>query len=387
MHCFAFLRRCGPRAGTPPPPPPAPSGDEAGAEPQRGRVTCFGEAMIRYIPDSDEGPDPSPFASRWLQSAGGAELNVTVALARLGWPGHLARWVSVVPRGALGDHFLSLLAQAYPDGKGEGNLSMVRREEGDVGIYHVWPAKHKLWYQRHRSAFGLMDPAWFGAAFWAEILQEPAPGGGPAVLQLTGITAQITQSTRAAWQNALAAAAAHKRAGWRVVTVLDINHRPALGPWEDLWALIEPHTSALTSSCSRPATSRIWKPASRCRWCPPIRGLLAGRCRGVLAALGRTAAARGGDRRRGLLAVGHDGRARGLDGPRVGGAALGRGDVAGGHPAGRHARHPEAEGGRGLLQRGARRAGRGAAGPRGRPWGGGVRPRLAPTAPARCPRA
>jgi len=201
--------------------------------------------MIRYIPDPDEGPDPSPFASRWLQSAGGAELNVTVALARLGWPGHLARWVSVVPRGALGDHFLSLLAQAYPDGKGEGNLSMVRREEGDVGIYHVWPAKHKLWYQRHRSAFGLMDPAWFGAAFWAEILQEPAPGGGPAVLQLTGITAQITQSTRAAWQNALAAAAAHKRAGWRVVTVLDINHRPALGPWEDLWALIEPHTSAL----------------------------------------------------------------------------------------------------------------------------------------------
>eukprot|EP00435_Cladocopium_sp_Y103_P043229 s2287_g12.t1 len=104
------------------------------------RITCFGEAMLRYVPDPHGGED-SPFAAKWLRSVGGAELNITVALSRLGWGGR-SRWVSVVPQGAwaleivLGDDFLRILGKAYPDEKGSGNLDLVRREAGEalVGI-------------------------------------------------------------------------------------------------------------------------------------------------------------------------------------------------------------------------------------------------------------
>ncbi|CAJ1365618.1 unnamed protein product, partial [Effrenium voratum] len=167
---------------------------ESEKQEHRPRFTCFGEAMLRYVPDP-RGGEESPFAARWLRSLGGAELNITVALSRLGWGGR-TRWVSVVPQGVLGDDFMNVLGQAYPDG-GKENLQLVRREEGDVGIYHVWPAEHKIWFQRHRSVFGLMDPRWFSASFWKEVLRDGAPAG-PQVLHLTGITPLITVNTRAA---------------------------------------------------------------------------------------------------------------------------------------------------------------------------------------------
>eukprot|EP00913_Durusdinium_trenchii_P029691 g27828.t2 len=47
------------------------------------QITCFGEAMLRYVPDP-EGGEQSPFAAKWLRSVGGAELNITVALSKLG---------------------------------------------------------------------------------------------------------------------------------------------------------------------------------------------------------------------------------------------------------------------------------------------------------------
>ncbi|CAE8609380.1 unnamed protein product, partial [Polarella glacialis] len=38
------------------------------------RLTCFGEAMLRYVPDPDESSAKTagPFATRWLRNAGGA---------------------------------------------------------------------------------------------------------------------------------------------------------------------------------------------------------------------------------------------------------------------------------------------------------------------------
>jgi len=224
---------------------PAP---DTGTWRQHARITCFGEAMIRYIPDPEHSEGASQFTSRWLRGAGGAELNITVALSRLGWGGR-AQWVSVVPSGVLGDDFMQLLSQAYPDGKGEDNLRLVRREEGDVGIYHVWPREHRLSYQRHHSIFALMDPAWFGEQFWTKTLSEPPSPGEPmpkvSVLHMTGITPQITSNTHKAWWKALKAARLLKEGGMPLVVTLDINHRPALGSWEDLWLMVEPHIGTL----------------------------------------------------------------------------------------------------------------------------------------------
>lgn len=214
------------------------------------RLTCFGEAMLRYIPDPKGQGTRS--TSTWLKNAGGAELNITVALSHLGWGGR-ARWVSVVPHGPLGDELLELAGQAYAGGNGEESLSLVRRETGDLGIYHVWPEKKKIWYQRYRSVFGLMDPDWFSDRFWLDALSQPlvapTPGGAapPHVLHLTGITPQISPNAHKAWWRALRAAhmlrtaRARGEGGARVVVTLDFNHRPALGPLDDLWMMVEQH--------------------------------------------------------------------------------------------------------------------------------------------------
>eukprot|EP00933_Yihiella_yeosuensis_P041482 TRINITY_DN35877_c0_g1_i1.p1 TRINITY_DN35877_c0_g1~~TRINITY_DN35877_c0_g1_i1.p1 ORF type:complete len:462 (-),score=93.80 TRINITY_DN35877_c0_g1_i1:55-1440(-) len=221
------------------------------------KLTCFGEAMIRYVPDPDGDKIPlaSQFASRWLRNAGGAELNLTVALSRLDWGGR-ARWVSVVPEGALGDDFLELLGQAYPDGSGKENLKLVRRKPGDVGIYHVWPSKHKIWFQRHRSVFGLMDSQWFDRDFWWQILSSSESQDSLHILHLTGITPLISVNTRAAWSSALETARSLKASyseesgsgksdEGKLLVTFDLNHRPALGTWKDLWRMVEPHLDTL----------------------------------------------------------------------------------------------------------------------------------------------
>jgi sugar/nucleoside kinase (ribokinase family) len=216
-------------------------------------LTCFGEAMLRYIPDPNPKPDKtSIFTSQWLKNAGGAELNVTISLSRLGW-GDKARWVSVVPKGPLGDELLQLAREAYVDGKGEGNLSLVRREEGDVGIYHVWPLKKQVWYQRYNSVFGLMNPDWFSDKFWMGVLSQTAapPKAGnqhpPHVLLVTGITPQISADAHKAWWRALRAArvlrheSLRDKSKPRIVCVMDFNHRPNLGTMDDLWMMVEQH--------------------------------------------------------------------------------------------------------------------------------------------------
>ncbi|CAE8639634.1 unnamed protein product, partial [Polarella glacialis] len=93
------------------------------ATPPSAQFLCFGEAMIRYCPETAS----SAGAPRWLQSVGGAELNVAVALSRLGWSD--SRWVSVVPRGPLGDHLMTKVGEAMRGGA--NGLALVRREEGD----------------------------------------------------------------------------------------------------------------------------------------------------------------------------------------------------------------------------------------------------------------
>lgn len=206
--------------------------------------TCFGEVMLRFIPDTSDDSDTNAFQSRWLRNAGGAELNIVVSLSRLGW-GSRARWVSTLPDGLMGDETISLISSAFPDPQRalKDNLSLVRRMPGeDVGVYHVWPQKGVLEYQRKKSAFALADPAWFDQAFWTKVLKD-GPPGAPKVLHLTGITPQISYNAYRAWWQALQTARTLKAKdpSSRVIVSLDFNHRPLLGSLEDLWTKCEPH--------------------------------------------------------------------------------------------------------------------------------------------------
>lgn len=230
-------------------PPPVLAEEQGGVapalkKPPAASFRTFGEVMIRYIPDPDSPPRGGEPSSRWLQSAGGAELNIVVSLSRLGWKD--ARWVSVTPDGYLGDHLMHIIKDAV--GGDEAPTELVRREPGELGIYHVWPAERKLVYQRRHSIFGQQDPAWFSEAFWSRMLLAPSQ----APLQffhLTGITPLISRSAATSWHQALSAArkvrGLDSAARSRLVISFDFNHRPSLGSFHTLWLETRPHLDVI----------------------------------------------------------------------------------------------------------------------------------------------
>lgn len=199
--------------------------------------------MIRYVPDLSVEDKPESQTSHWLQAVGGSELNVAVSLTRLGW--REPQWVSVLPHGPLGDHLLKRATEAMKSSTG---FRLLRREEGEVGIYHVWPAEHKLFFQRRHSTFALMDPEWFAEGFWRKELELAPSRPALRFLHVSGISPLISSQAATAWGYALKAAAALRAAGESgrgLAVTMDLNLRPALGTLQQLWALTEPHLGTL----------------------------------------------------------------------------------------------------------------------------------------------
>ena len=201
-------------------------------------VATFGEAVITYkeVPADVCVPDTSllgPAATVQLRAVGGAELNVAVALARIGVE---SKWCSVLPAGALGDYVANAARAAGVD------LSACVRKspsdppaENEIGTLHVvddgsGPRPH---YQRLQSAFcKSVDGSLFN---FDEIF------AGRRWVHLTGITPLLGDGPRAAWSAALNAARSQS-----VQVFLDLNHRPALGTFDELWSLVTEHMKCVT---------------------------------------------------------------------------------------------------------------------------------------------
>jgi hypothetical protein len=140
-------------AGAPPapPPPPLPWGvpqsraapPDAGEDARQCDVLCFGEALLTYKFDpSAPVPGGGDTASVCLCAVGGSELNVAVALSRIGVR---SAWTSVLPTGGLGDDVLEVAAASGVD------TSLVARRAGDIGTLHVRRGTQAPLYQRSRS--------------------------------------------------------------------------------------------------------------------------------------------------------------------------------------------------------------------------------------------
>ena len=204
-------------------------------------LVTFGEALITYKPRpprvSEEArlPLANP-ACEVIQAVGGAELNVSVAFARISEQDKVTSWVSVLPAGALGDYVLGAAHDARVVTSGVKRDGSVH---STIGTLHVvddgaGPRPH---YQRHSSAF--CTTAGSTTFSWPSLL------AGAQWLHVTGITPLLGQGPRAAWNAALEAAAAANAAlnqpQARLCVSLDLNHRPSLGSLEVLWAMIKPH--------------------------------------------------------------------------------------------------------------------------------------------------
>ena len=188
-------------------------------EPLVGRVTCFGETMIRLSSETGVSLEAAEGLSMY---AAGCESNVAVALARLGID---ARWLSALPDSALGRFVAGQLRRAGVD------VSAVRwAPDGRVGLYFTDLGSGEwirdVVYDREHSAFATCDP---DDVEWSAL-------DGSRLLHLSGITPALVPNGTALFERALAEAA---RRG--VAVTLDVNYRRSLWPKEAAQRLLRSH--------------------------------------------------------------------------------------------------------------------------------------------------
>ncbi len=170
-------------------------------------IVTFGEAMIRLSPPGFRRLEQ---ATTLDMTAGGAELNVAVALARLG---HSAAWVSRLPDNALGR-----LCRNQARELGVDTSHILWSKEDRMGLYFVEfgaaPRASSVLYDRAASAISRIQP---GQVDWAQVLT------GARWFHTSGITPALSDTA------ALVTADAVRTASATGCTVsYDLNYRARL---------------------------------------------------------------------------------------------------------------------------------------------------------------
>lgn len=173
-------------------------------------VVTLGEAMVRLSPPSFQRLEQT--SSLDIQ-VGGGELNVAVAVSRLGLS---AAWISKLPENALGR-----LIRNKAREQGVDTSQVVWSKEGRAGLYFMEfgasPRASSVLYDRSFSAISQIKP---GEVDWQQVFK------GARWFHVSGITPALSRSAAAITAEALKAARA---AG--VQTSYDLNYRSKL--WTD----------------------------------------------------------------------------------------------------------------------------------------------------------
>lgn len=167
-------------------------------------IACVGETMILLAPRS---PAPLSYDQDLVLSIGGAESNVAMYLADLGFQ---ARWISRLGDDSLGHIVLDRVASVGVD------VSAVELDSTrPTGVFLKEPLASgtRVHYYRQGSAAGALGPA---------VLRHPHVGSAE-LLHLTGVTPALSDSCRALVEAALFDAPT----GSPVVS-FDVNWRPSL---------------------------------------------------------------------------------------------------------------------------------------------------------------
>ncbi len=174
---------------------------------QPSLVVCFGEAMLRQSQDESGERQITP---------GGAEYNVACALANLGTS---VKWVTSLPV----DENADLIT--LPAIESGVQLTIIPSEH-PVGEYEVVKEDKTVLYNRANSAFSHLKS---GDIEWRQEIS------GARWLVTSGITPLLGEGPKANWATAMTFAELDG-----TLVALDLNHRPALGTFEELWSEVEP---------------------------------------------------------------------------------------------------------------------------------------------------
>lgn len=185
---------------------------------KRQKAVTFGEIMLRLSP-----PGHSRFVQtdRYMATFGGAEANVSVALANYGFE---SVFVTALPGHEIGQSVVNSLRQFGVD------TSHIRREGERVGIYFVETGASqrpsKVIYDRAHSSIAEMKP---GSVDWDAVFE------GASWYHWSGITPALSDSAAACAEEAAKAA---KRHG--AVVSVDLNFRKKLWDREKAQAVMTP---------------------------------------------------------------------------------------------------------------------------------------------------
>jgi 2-dehydro-3-deoxygluconokinase len=174
---------------------------------QPNPVVCFGEAMLRQSQDDSGDTKITP---------GGAEYNVACALATLGTS---VKWITSLPA----DESAELIT--LPAIESGVKLTIITSEH-PVGEYEVVKEDKTVLYNRANSAFSHLKS---GDIDWRQEIS------GARWLVTSGITPLLGKGPLANWATAMTFAELDG-----TLVALDLNHRPALGTFEELWNEVEP---------------------------------------------------------------------------------------------------------------------------------------------------
>src|SRR5689334_10914451 len=181
-------------------------------------LVSLGESMLRYsVPTGHRLKD----ARQLDVEVGGAESNVCVAAAQLGWR---CGWVGRLPDTALGDIVLRVLRSDGVD------VSAVKRVAGErIGTFYIEyataPRSIQVIYDRADSAAAHMTVA---DVDWDYLLST-------RILHLTGITPAVSESCYA-----LVAEAIRRARAAGVTVSFDVNFRSKLWNAEDAGQRLRP---------------------------------------------------------------------------------------------------------------------------------------------------
>ncbi len=181
-------------------------------------LVTIGETMLRFTAAGDQTLEQ---ADNFRVDPGGAESNVAVALARLGWK---TAWISRLPDNPLGRRVAGRITA-----HGVDVSRVIWAPPGRIGLWYFEkpapPRPGQAYYDRADSAFSQIDPH---QVDWDFVR-------GARWLHLTGITPALSASCRALIQRALDAVK-----GAPTTVSFDVNYRARLWTPQDARPTLEP---------------------------------------------------------------------------------------------------------------------------------------------------
>ncbi|GAA0614524.1 2-dehydro-3-deoxygluconokinase [Virgibacillus siamensis] len=171
-------------------------------------VVTLGETMILFVP---EHTGPMRNTDRFTTRVAGAESNVAIGLARLGFQ---AGWIS-----RLGDDEFGKKIRAFIRGEGVDTTRVIFDASADTGLFFkekLAPGEWRVNYYRKNSAASRMRPEDMDESYIA----------GAKFLHITGITPALSEHC---YETVLSAVEAAKKHG--VLVVFDPNLRRKL--WQE----------------------------------------------------------------------------------------------------------------------------------------------------------